>query len=222
MSELSLYRIWRQGSSLAKKMITYNEFMEKLTPIPSNYTPKTFEMFYKYIPTLPAGDFVDFGTGLGKSVVGISLLNPKLNITTIDWGKPYIGVLKDLDSATDYKILMNETFADFNCENISFHLANNLEFPWNKPLVGLNIDSSHTYDDTLAEINKWVPFVKIGGLVFFDDYGIWTGGPVREVQDHETGNELGVVKAVNETMRRNPQFMNLEGNSVCQVYRRVK
>jgi hypothetical protein len=45
-----------------------------------------------------------------------------------------------------------------------------LEKEWHKEIDVLNIDSDHTYETTKAEMLKWIPWVKTGGLVFFHDY----------------------------------------------------
>ncbi len=34
----------------------------------------------------------------------------------------------------------------------------------------LYIDSSHTYEDTVAELAAWLPVIRAGGLAVFDDY----------------------------------------------------
>jgi cephalosporin hydroxylase len=37
------------------------------------------------------------------------------------------------------------------------------------------IDSSHEYDDTLAEFRAWQPAVRAGGHIAFHDYGTREG-----------------------------------------------
>jgi hypothetical protein len=60
--------------------------------------------------------------------------------------------------------------ADSGASNFTFTRESSLEKEWDTPIDVLNIDSDHTYETTLEEIKRWVPFVKPGGLVFFHDY----------------------------------------------------
>ena len=52
-----------------------------------------------------------------------------------------------------------------------FIQGNSLEVPWDKPIDFLFIDSGHTYDLTLGELRKFVPFVKKGSFICMHDTG---------------------------------------------------
>ncbi len=182
--------------------LTFEELMEQIADIPSNYNEDTFRQFHKWVPTLPAGEFVDFGTGLGKSVVAIAILNPYLRIISIDTGVPY-----DL-SSLEYKRLILDTFQKHNVgTRISFDVADSLSFPWQDPLVGLNIDSGHSYELTRDEISRWIPFVQKNGLIFMDDYLI---------------ERVGVKQAVDESVLKDTsRFLDLNPDGMCCVFRKL-
>lgn len=171
--------------------MTYDEMMQFVSDIPSNYNKNTFDVLYEYVPTLPKGHFVDFGTGLGKSVVAIASLNKKLKITTIDNAVPYnfdnyeehiSGVLKAHGVANRVtNILGNSTSPKFN---------------YIKKIVGLNIDSDHTYETTKKEMDIWIPKVIPNGLIFMDDYLVDRCG-VKQAVDEWVIENKGVVKILN-------------------------
>lgn len=46
---------------------------------------------------------------------------------------------------------------------------------WVGPICFLVIDAGHRYEEVHADIEAWVPHLRSGGMVFFDDYGPWDG-----------------------------------------------
>lgn len=176
-------------------MMTYAELMKRIEKIPSNFNENTFEMFYKYIPTLPAGKFVDFGTGRAKSVVAIALLNPTLDITTFDPGIPY---------EASWEESVRSTLNEFGVKNVHFSVGDSRQFPIVENMVGLNIDSDHSYELTLAEITLWVPHVQKGGLIFLDDYLV---------------EHVDVKRAVDESfLRDEKRYKDLNPGGMCCVF----
>lgn len=182
--------------------MTYESFMKQLEKIPSNFNENTFEMFWKFVPNIPPGKFVDFGTGRAKSVVGIAMLNPNLDITTFDPGVPY---------ETEWEDSVRRTLADFSVWSgrITFSKGDSRTFPWDESdsLVGLNIDSSHEYELTRDEIARWVPFVEKNGLIFLDDYLV----------DH-----VDVKRAVDESfLRDETRYKDLNPGGMCCVFQKL-
>ena len=51
----------------------------------------------------------------------------------------------------------------------NFIQADDLSLIWDKEIDHLFIDTSHTYDQTLAELRKFEPFVRKGGLITLHD-----------------------------------------------------
>lgn len=50
------------------------------------------------------------------------------------------------------------------------NVSNTHTFPWNLPIDFLVIDAGHDEANVRPDIEKYLPFVKPGGMVFFDDY----------------------------------------------------
>jgi len=147
--------------------MTAEEIIEKCSHIPSSVFEPEQEMWNEIISKLDKPLIVDFGTGHGKSASSLALSNPDGIVYTFDPGLPYI------NSGCDEKCYEEETkkfIADSGATNVIFTRESSLEKEWDKPIDVLNIDSDHIYETTKAEIERWLPFVKNGGYIFFHDY----------------------------------------------------
>jgi len=71
---------------------------------------------------------------------------------------------------------------------------NDLDYEWDKPLDLLFIDTSHTYEQTLAELNKFTPYVKRNGIVLLHD----------SLLDGVEG--WGVLRAIKTFLSENPHW----------------
>lgn len=173
-------------------MKTFKEIMELTSDIPANFHDGTFEMLGKYIPTLPAGEFLEFGTGLAKATCTIALLNPHLIITTFDTAEPY--------NFADYNAHIEETLKSHGVtQYVNHFIANSLELRIATiQFVGMYIDSGHSYELTLAELNRWVPSVKKGGIIILDDY-LDTKVDVRQAVDEYVKENPNKVKVLEDT-----------------------
>jgi|CXWL01.1.fsa_nt_gi hypothetical protein len=179
-------------------MMTALELLELTQEIPSNYNLDMYEQFCKYIPELAPGNFVDFGTCWGRSAIAASLLNPNLIIHTFD---------NNCNHTENYESRAKAYLDKFSRPGaINFSIDDSRNKKWDAPLVGLSIDSSHTYEDTRDEINKWVRFLVPGGVVFFDDYLV---------------PRCGVKQAVDEFFDNNSSFYALN-KGMCAVYLRTE
>jgi hypothetical protein len=63
----------------------------------------------------------------------------------------------------------------------------------------LVVDGSHRYEDVKRDIEDYLPKLKPGGIVFFDDYGPY--------------HAPGVRRAVNEFIAGNPWWRIVQHNS---------
>ena len=71
-----------------------------------------------------------------------------------------------MDPCNEAKKLIN----NFHLEkNWNFIQADDLKLDWDKPIDHLFIDTSHTYEQTLAELNKFGSFVRPGGIITLHD-----------------------------------------------------
>ncbi len=149
-------------------MMTDEEIIEHCKNVPSSVFEPEQRMWWRRLKDLPGSPvIVDFGTGHGKSAASLALACPQGTVYTFDIGDVYIN---STQSPTQYEAGTNKFILDTGATNFVFSMESSLEKPWNKPIDVLNIDSDHTYEGTKAEILRWIPFVKVGGLVFFHDY----------------------------------------------------
>lgn len=143
-------------------MKSYEELQKLTSDIPANYHDGTFEMLYKYLPQCPAGEYLDFGTGLAKSVCFTALLRPDLKITTFDNAVPY--------NFPDYNEQIERTLQSHGVTGVTHFVGDSMRVELPQLFEGMYIDSGHSYDLTLAELIRWVPRVKVGGIIILDDY----------------------------------------------------
>lgn len=137
------------------------QILEKIKDIPSNVADEDSMMHFKYLHNLPDTPLIlDFGTGWGKLVISIALACPQADIYTFDPGTPY----------QDYEPLVRKILMDHLGRDLHFEINNSYNHVWNRELDVLSIDSDHTYETTLHELKKYVPFVKKGGLILLHDY----------------------------------------------------
>lgn len=76
-----------------------------------------------------------------------------------------------------------DTAEDPRIKGTNFVQADSLEVEWKFPIDILFIDANHHYDWVTADIKKFVPYVKQGGVVFFHDYDETSPGVVRAVNE---------------------------------------
>jgi predicted O-methyltransferase YrrM len=150
-------------------MITLEEIIEKTNHIPSSVYEAEQSLWLRYLSTLPGNpNIVDFGTGWGKSALSLALACPQGFVYTFDTGVIYIAyeAVKNLEE-------YHSKIEDYTKEakNLKSIVASSLTIPLPEFEIDvLNIDSAHDYETTKAEIERWLPRVKQGGLVFLHDW----------------------------------------------------
>jgi predicted O-methyltransferase YrrM len=100
---------------------------------------------------------LELGTRTGESTITLLLATKELGgtMTSID-----------IDSCLEAK----EKVEQLGLEKFwNFIQTDDLTLNWNTPIDHLFIDTSHTYDHTLAELRKFEPFVRKGGLITLHD-----------------------------------------------------
>lgn len=145
-----------------------------------------YESFYNQIaPKLNDDSIIcEIGAWLGKSTIGMALLNKKLNkkckIYAIDTWKgsneqAHKNLIKDLKNK-------NTCLYDRFLHNIEIYSVNDVIEPIRKTSIKaakqfkdgsvdiVIIDGSHEYNDVLNDIKAWIPKVKKGGMIIGDDY----------------------------------------------------
>ena len=100
---------------------------------------------------------LELGTRTGESSITLLLATKELGGTMTS---------VDVDSCLEAK----EKVKKLKLEKYwNFIQTDDLSLNWNTPIDHLFIDTSHTYDHTLAELRKFEPFVKKGGLITLHD-----------------------------------------------------
>lgn len=149
-------------------MMTAEEIIKACGNIPSTVFESEQKLWWKYLKDL-SGELVivDFGTGHGRSAASLALSCPNGIVYTFDTGTPHIN---SNQTPSEYEAQTNKFILDTGAFNFIFTMESSLTKKWNKKIDVLNIDSSELYDSAKAEMTKWIPWVKKGGLVFFHDY----------------------------------------------------
>jgi len=167
-------------------------------------------VLYEYISALEPGEtYLEIGTGptACSSIFAALSAADGVNVHTVDNAAMWIprGI-----SVQEYERKVRKWFAEYGLsERIEFHVEDSLTMEWDEPIHVLFIDGEHSYPSVKADIEKWTPFVPVGGVVIF----------------HDCTSHAGVGRAVNEGMRTDTAWEELDGgegdSSLC-VFRRVK
>jgi len=177
-------------------MITTEEVLDKIKDIPSNVKDGDSALHVKYLSNLPDNPLIlDFGTGWGKLIVSIALACPQAEIYTFDPGLPYVNDKKDI---LDYENKVKSILISHLGKDLHFQINNSYKYEWDRQIDVLSIDSSHTYEDTKYEVERYWPLVKSGGLILMHDYNVPT---------------VGVKEAVDEYMNIHKEYTILETNN---------
>ena len=102
-------------------------------------------------------NILELGTRTGESTIPFLLAAKELHgkLTSVD-----------IDPCTNAKEKVKKLNLD---QYWNFIQIDDLKLDWNEQIDHLFIDTSHTYDHTIAEFRKFEPFVKKGGLITLHD-----------------------------------------------------
>jgi len=102
-------------------------------------------------------NILELGTRTGESTIALLLAAKEINgkVTSID-----------IDSCQEAKEKVEKL--DLK-SHWNFIQTDDLEMEWDDQIDHLFIDTSHTYDQTLAELEKFEPLVRKGGLISLHD-----------------------------------------------------
>ena len=89
--------------------------------------------------------------------------------------------------------------AGFGYPNWEYHQMNDLDFEINEDIDVLFIDTSHTFGQTLAELDKFAPKVKNGGVILL----------------HDTIATPDVYAAIKYYLSHNPQYKFEHRTNCC-------
>lgn len=103
-----------------------------------------------------------------KRILELGTRTGESTIAFLEAAKLIDGVVTsiDVDPCLDAKKLVSKIgLSDF----WNFIQNDDLQIDWKEPIDHLFIDTSHTYDQTLAELQKFVKYVRPGGIVSLHD-----------------------------------------------------
>lgn len=133
-------------------MINYLE--EEANARPGSFSQYDMMAVYPVISRIPEdGLYVEIGVQHGRSMSFVR-----------KWSKgKVVGVDKDQNHDFDAQLK--------NYDNWEFIKgdANEVVKTWDREIDVLFIDGDHSYEGVKADFDKWSPFVKSGGTVFFHD-----------------------------------------------------
>lgn len=164
-------------------------------------------VLYHYISALKPGEtYLEIGTGptACSSVFAALSAASGVNVHTVDDGSMWMprGI-----SVEEYERKVRGHFDRYDLgERITFHVEDSVAVEWDEPIHVLFIDGAHDYPSVKADIEKWAPFVPVGGVMLF----------------HDCTDHAGVKRAVNEIMRADDAWKELDGGGSLCVFRRRK
>lgn len=142
--------------------------------------PEMAKMMLGYLEKIPAkGRMVEIGTGWGESTLFFALAKPKYKIYTIDaFGMVGDGRVWDkLHADNIYKAV--NYYKEAN--NVIQILGDSQSVPWELPVNCIYLDGDHRYDGVKKDFEIYSPYLKDGGIIFFDDY-LQPGNPTNGVK----------------------------------------
>jgi cephalosporin hydroxylase len=163
-----------------------NEIFNQVDKIEGWFTEYECKALLPYLPK--AGLIVELGSYHGRSTLFFSLSCPDCKVITIDIGKQY-------DTAQIIPAGIDKIVADQ--PNVKQFIGSSLEIgkEFNESINFLFIDTRHTFEDTLANLNLWSSKVREGGYIALHDYH--DGFP-------------GVKQAVDQFLKDNPEYSRID------------
>jgi len=143
-------------------------FKEQLS---SNISAGDRELLVKYASKVKDGLIVDFGTGTGFSAFILSLASPSSKVISLDVRENSFrhgNFHEKMGTDDEYIKKLSDIKERYQIKNLEILIDDSLKFepPGRVDLV--NIDSSHEYEHTKKEIDRWKTYVS--GHFIFHDY----------------------------------------------------
>ncbi len=155
---------------------------------------------------------IEVGTWKGQSAINMGNVVKKLGLeTTLYCVDTWLGALEfwtgDESKTPERNLLLKNGYPSIYYQFLSNVIHSGLQdiivpFP-NTSLIGaryfkkigqsadlIYIDASHEYEDILADIIAYFPILKVGGIMFGDDYISYWSGVVRAVNEFSQMNNL--------------------------------
>ena len=170
-------------------------------------------VLYWYISALKPGEtYLEIGTGATacSSIFAALSAADGVNIHTVDYCAPWV-VSRGV-SVEEFARRIRVYFDEYGLgERIVFHVTESVEMDWDGSIHVLFIDGAHDTSSVKADIEKWTPFVPVGGVVLLHDCVPCSGHPLTSIK-----------RAVDELMRTDDTWEELDGGGSLCVFRRAK
>lgn len=147
-------------------------------------------VYYDALMALPEkGRMLEIGTGHGHSAPFFARAKPDWVIYTIDGWKV---ASPDFPGGVGL-VHLGKLIGQWRAAgifNIVPIVGNSFDVPWEMEIDALYIDGDHRYDAVKSDFERFTPFLKEGGVVLMDDYGIARRDiQVREFVDKELAED---------------------------------
>lgn len=165
---------------------------------PSNYLEQLMverTSMHEHLPTLymltiefNLKNILELGTQFGNSTIVLLLAAKEINgkVATVD-----------VDPCLDARDKIKNLQLDKWC---TFVQNDDLNVEWNEPIDHLFIDSNHSYNHVLEQLQKYEPFVKPGGFITMHDIVMHEflpdGTPTQKINDINS-----VLRAINDYIK---------------------
>jgi predicted O-methyltransferase YrrM len=162
-----------------------------------------FPLLWDAVSALKPGEvYLEIGTGPAgcSAIMAAHAAQDGVEVHTVDSGE--FCCQKFEYGVEDYRKVVEGWFDKYEVKDkIHFHVEDSIEMEWEGPIHVLFIDGAHDYVSVKADIEKWTPFIVPGGFVLF----------------HDCATHKGVKRAVDETLRADPKWIEIEvGGSICR------
>lgn len=154
---------------------------------------------HEFCLTRPGGIFLELGTDRGQATNAIleACDEGGGNLVSVD--------IRDCRSAASSP---HWTFIQCSSVDVDTILKNAPDLKNGIDMV--YVDSLHTAEHVRQEINAWMPFLKVGGRMYFDDVdsGPYLQGSRKDSVTSEISNRA-ILNVIQSYFRKNIQFLNL-------------
>lgn len=144
------------------------------------------QMLYRIAYLLPPNAFCcNIGAGAGTSIIAILEMRPDLGMVSVD---------------LNGENAMSQLIEAGMLPRILKIIGDSKQIMWNYgPLDYLFVDGDHSKEGIEGDIAAWLPRMKYGSLILFDDYGCPTWPDVKPVVDYYVANYgWELIERVNE------------------------
>ncbi len=143
---------------------TYSELVPAVEQIEIQYSMDAHaeEAIFNAVAKLKAGTYLEIGTAYGRTLFLAGNAAEGRDIKC--YGIDNLSLLKPNGGEAQ----LRASFKDLN--NVELIISNSDVAPWDKPIDILVIDGCHIASEVKKDYEKYIPFLKSGGLLFIDDW----------------------------------------------------